>query len=93
MLLEIGLWKTVDRIFQKQMEKAETEGLPPPDTIKEALRETARRALPSEMGHSYARSVERCLSGEFEVDKNSAALLSAAFRKFIMDAIVDGMKL
>ncbi|KAJ2904292.1 uncharacterized protein MKZ38_008351 [Zalerion maritima] len=96
-LLEIGLWGTVSCIFKKQMDKAAIERrLPPPNMIREALVEKARTRLASDMGDSYAMSVERCLRCDFGVDdddENRAMLLSAAFRETVMDTMVGGMKL
>jgi hypothetical protein len=95
-LLEIGLWETVSSIFKNQLDKATAQRrLPPPEMIREDMIEKARSCLPREMGDLYARSVERCLSGEFGVhDENEdKAVLSAAFRETVMDAIAGGMKL
>ncbi|KAL6228738.1 hypothetical protein BDW75DRAFT_134466 [Aspergillus navahoensis] len=95
-LLEIGLWKTVNHIFNVQIEKATKEGrLPPPGVIRDALVGKARTAIASEMGDSYARSVEKCLTGDFGVDNNdyNRTTLSAAFRSMVLDTIAVGMKL
>lgn len=95
-LLEIGMWKTVGSIFKTQIEKATAERrLPAPNMIKEALVEKARTEIASEMGDSYAKSVERCLDGQFGVDdeNESATVLSAAFRRMVIDTIAKGMEL
>lgn len=63
--------------------------------VKRGLVERMRVDLAIEMGETYARSVERCLKGEFEVaedDMEKTGLL-IAFRQMVVEIIAKGMDL
>ena len=95
-LLEIGLWRTVSRLFKEQIELAmRNKALPPPKAVKDALIERAKVEVASEMGESYARVVEWCLSGAVLASEGQtySARLSVGLRRRVIDGIAAGLKL
>ncbi|KAH0545480.1 hypothetical protein FGG08_000481 [Glutinoglossum americanum] len=95
-LLEIALWRTIGSVFKKQIDKATVEGrLPPPEMVRKALLDRARADVPREMGEGYAKAVERCLNGDFGVDKDGDERtgLPVAVREMVVEVIARGMKL
>ncbi|KAM0452900.1 hypothetical protein ACHAO4_005319 [Trichoderma viride] len=67
-LLEIGLWRTVSQLFDRQIREirqtAETKLLKARD-VTATLTGLAKKELPKEMGERYASAVLACLTGDF----------------------------
>ena len=87
-LLEIGLWETVTRLFQKHVEAArQNQPFPLPNTIRDSL---LRRAGKISLGPDYSAAVTACLTGDFGVEKDNKqqANLGLAFRQQVLDVIV-----
>ncbi|KAF1966643.1 hypothetical protein BU23DRAFT_603414 [Bimuria novae-zelandiae CBS 107.79] len=83
-LLEIGLWRSV-----LSLERAGFKNVTDPWTIQDYLVKKARKALPREIGEKYAQLVVRCLTGAFDVDKDSknGLKLQQAFREQVVDVL------
>ena len=96
-LLEIGLWETISYIFSGVIQRSRSRGELPPVMLKHnRLLEMARsQKLRQEMGERYARAVERCLSGDFEMKNNDdkEVALSVKFWKLVVDEFAYGTKL
>ncbi|RAK99572.1 uncharacterized protein BO80DRAFT_426275 [Aspergillus ibericus CBS 121593] len=91
-LLEIGLWKTVSRLFESRIKEGQRTGkLPKPRDVRAALTSLAQRDLPKEMGGAYAEAVVACLSGNFR--KASEVELSLDFREKVVDTVAGGLQL
>ena len=95
-LLEIGLWKTVTSIFERQIQRAlRGESAIEPEDIKDELLKLARKCLPIEMGTKYCQAVQKCLSGDFEIlrDDEQRTNLALAFRHEVLDLIDAGSQI
>ena len=96
-LLEIGLWRTMSHLFSSAIAKSRVIGKLPPVQLKhEKLMEYARSLrLKQEMGAKYAKAVERCLCGDFEVedDDRRGIALSVQFRALVIDVLASGISL
>ncbi|RAK90439.1 hypothetical protein BO79DRAFT_208303 [Aspergillus costaricaensis CBS 115574] len=91
-LLEIGLWKTVSRLFETRIKEGQrTRKLPKGRDVRAALTSLAQRDLPKEMGSAYASAVVACLSGDFR--KGSDPELSLDFRAKVLDCVAEGLRL
>ncbi|OJZ83054.1 hypothetical protein ASPFODRAFT_306365 [Aspergillus luchuensis CBS 106.47] len=91
-LLEIGLWKTVSRLFETRIKEGQrTRKLPKGRDVRAALTSLAQRDLPKEMGSAYASAVVACLSGDFR--KGSDPELSLDFRAKVLDCVAEGLQL
>ena len=91
-LLEIGLWKTVSRLFESRIKEGQRTGkLPKARDVRAALTSLAQRDLPKEMGGAYAAAVVACLTGDFR--QTSEAELSLDFREKVVDTIAGGLGL
>ncbi|PYH65828.1 uncharacterized protein BO88DRAFT_394142 [Aspergillus vadensis CBS 113365] len=91
-LLEIGLWKTVSRLFETRIKEAQrTRKLPKARDVCAALTSLAQRDLPKEMGSSYASAVVACLTGDFR--RGSDLELSLDFRAKVLDCVAEGLRL
>jgi serine/threonine protein kinase len=93
-LLEIGVWKTISKLFATQIKLVtERKQLPPRDTVRKWLLDIAKNDLPKEMGNTYTGAVLACLNGDFGVgpdDKHKTGL-SMAFRSKVVDVIAAGL--
>ncbi|KAL7920909.1 hypothetical protein ACQKWADRAFT_297059 [Trichoderma austrokoningii] len=93
-LLEIGLWRTVSQLFDKQIHEirqtAETKLLKAKD-VAATLTSLAKRELPKEMGERYASAVLACLTGDFR--KESDVELSLDVKDRVVDVTALGVKL
>lgn len=86
-LLEIGRWQTVSRIFQKHIKAArENRPFPQPNTIRDLLLKLVAK---TSLGPEYAAAVTICLTGDFGVEKDDKqqANLGLAFRQQVLDVI------
>ncbi|KAL3251973.1 hypothetical protein ABHI18_010354 [Aspergillus niger] len=91
-LLEVGLWKTVSRLFETRIKEGQrTRKLPKARDVRAALISLAQRDLPKEMGSAYASAVVTCLSGDFR--KGSDPELSLDFREKVVDCVAEGLRL
>jgi hypothetical protein len=91
-LLEIGLWKTISRLFDSRIKEGQRTGkLPKPRDVRSALVSLAQRDLSKEMGDTYASAVVACLTGDLR--KNSDMELSLDFREKVVDTVAMGMTL
>ncbi|OJJ66421.1 hypothetical protein ASPBRDRAFT_49055 [Aspergillus brasiliensis CBS 101740] len=91
-LLEIGLWKTVSRLFETRIKEGQRTGkLPKSRDICAALTSLAQRDLPKEMGSAYASAVVACLSGNFR--KGSDPELSLDFSQKVVECVAEGLRL
>ncbi|KAI3006765.1 hypothetical protein CBS147346_3665 [Aspergillus niger] len=91
-LLEVGLWKTVSRLFETRIKEGQrTRKLPKARDVRAALISLAQRDLPKEMGSAYASAVVACLSGDFR--KGSDLELSLDFREKVVDCVAEGLRL
>ncbi|KAL6909113.1 hypothetical protein GGI43DRAFT_394623 [Trichoderma evansii] len=93
-LLEIGLWRTVSQLFDKQINEirqtAETKLLKAKD-VTAMLISLAKKELPKEMGERYASAVLACLTGDFH--KDSDVDLSLDMKEKVVDVTALGVKL
>ncbi|RFU74988.1 hypothetical protein TARUN_7270 [Trichoderma arundinaceum] len=93
-LLEIGLWRTVSQLFDKQINEvrqtAETKLLKAKD-VTTTLTSLARKELPKEMGERYASAVLACLTGDFH--KDSDVELSLDMKEKVVDVTALGAHL
>lgn len=93
-LLEIGLWRTVSQLFDKQIHEirqtAETKLLKAKD-VTATLTSLAKRELPKEMGERYASAVLACLTGDFH--KDGDVDLSLDMKDKVVDVTALGVKL
>ncbi|KAM0259855.1 hypothetical protein ACHAQJ_003099 [Trichoderma viride] len=93
-LLEIGLWRTVSQLFDKQINQvrqtAEMKLLKAKD-VTTTLTSLAKRELPKEMGERYASAVLACLTGDFH--KDSDVDLSLDVKEKVVDVTALGASL
>lgn len=93
-LLEIGLWRTVSQLFEKQIHEirqtADTKLLKAKD-VANTLTSLAKKELPKEMGEKYASAVLACLTGDFH--KDSDVDLSLDMKDKVVDVTALGVKL
>ncbi|KAL7792473.1 hypothetical protein V8C37DRAFT_124966 [Trichoderma ceciliae] len=93
-LLEIGLWRTVSQLFERQINEvrqtAEMKLLKAKD-VTTTLTSLARRELPKEMGERYASAVLACLTGDFH--KDSDVELSLDMKEKVVDVTALGAEL
>jgi hypothetical protein len=93
-LLEIGLWRTVSQLFDRQINEvrqtAEMKLLKAKD-VTTTLTNLAKRELPKEMGERYASAVLACLTGDFH--KDSDVDLSLDMKEKVVDVTALGANL
>ncbi|PNP37818.1 hypothetical protein TGAMA5MH_10303 [Trichoderma gamsii] len=93
-LLEIGLWRTVSQLFDKQINEirqtAETKLLKAKN-VTATLTGLAEKELPKEMGERYASAVLACLTGDFH--KESDVDLSLDMKEKVVGVMALGVKL
>jgi hypothetical protein len=93
-LLEIGLWRTVSQLFDRQINEirqtAETKLLKAKD-VTAKLTGLAEKELPKEMGERYASAVLACLTGDFH--KESGVDFSLHMKDKVVDVTALGVKL
>ncbi|KAI9790681.1 MAG: hypothetical protein M1833_001770 [Piccolia ochrophora] len=95
-LLEIGLWTTVSKIFAKDIHDHEKSGsLPKGREVRKGLVSLAETELTKQMGTAYAGAVVACLKGQFGVknDDMNQTSLSIAFTEKVVETVVAGVKL
>lgn len=96
-LLEIGLWETIPSLFRRVIDRTNDTGgaFPAPERIKAKLVELANGNLPTGMGTKYAKAVQTCLDGEFDVtdDDEQQTRLGFEFRKRVVEIMEAGSKL
>ncbi|KAL8730477.1 MAG: hypothetical protein Q9166_004041 [cf. Caloplaca sp. 2 TL-2023] len=91
-LLEVGLWRTIPRVFQKHIEAArQNRPFPQPITIRDQLLKLAQK---TSLGAAYAAAVTVCLTGDFGIakDDKQQANLGLAFRQQVLDVIEARLK-
>ncbi|KAI4264149.1 MAG: hypothetical protein L6R42_000730 [Xanthoria sp. 1 TBL-2021] len=94
-LLEIGLWTTIPRLFHKHIEAARQDRpFPQPITIQNQLLKLAQK-LPASLGEGFKAAVSMCLTGDFGVEKDDKqqANLGLAFREHVLDVLEARLKL
>ena len=91
-LLEIGIWRTMSQVLEKNIKDAERDGkLPRSREVRAGLLNLARSELAKEMGEGYAAAVLKCLTGKLG-DGNDIDL-SLSFKEQVVEAIALGMQL
>lgn len=96
LLMEIGVWNTVDNIFQSQIKWAKKQNKAPDvNLVRLAWRRTVRTDVERQMGDVYAKAVGCCLLSDFGVakDDDSETNLAVRFKNLVIDAIKPGIAL
>ncbi|KEF55613.1 uncharacterized protein A1O9_08363 [Exophiala aquamarina CBS 119918] len=96
LLMEIGVWDTVDNMFQSQIKWAKKQNSPPKvDLVRLEWRRFVKTEVERQMGEVYARAVGCCLLSDFGVDKDDDAEtnLAVSFKNLVVDAIKPGITL
>lgn len=102
-LLELGMWKTVEEILKDDLKAYRNRRrIPPPFEIKESLVRAAKASLGQMMGRKYRAAVLCCLNGDFEGrddedlgEEGSArnSLVELSFRNQVIDSLQIGTNL
>ncbi|EWC47689.1 hypothetical protein DRE_02889 [Drechslerella stenobrocha 248] len=94
-LLEIGLWAPIGKVFEKACQTAKEKNQLTPYTIvlKNLLKKAQEGELPRAMGQEYGRLVRRCLETNFEVadeeDDEKHTVLISQFQSLVVDRLQD----
>ncbi|KAK6353508.1 hypothetical protein TWF696_005471 [Orbilia brochopaga] len=95
-LLEIGLWEPMGKIFEDGCKLAKRKGKLPPyaAVLQKLIQKSEDSDLARAMGREYGRIVRRCLKTEFEVDQDQEddkhTLLISQFQTLVVDRLQAG---
>ncbi len=88
LLLEIGLWTLVGKLFNDEDRRSLS-----PYLMAQKIRKTSQETLAHSMGSQYEYATRTCLTGDFGVDRDDdmQSSLAAAFDAKILDRIEQGV--
>jgi hypothetical protein len=88
LLLEIGLWKLVEKFFNDKDRTSIS-----PYQMGQKILKTSKELLSHSMGSRYEEATNVCLSGDFGVEQDDLAQtrLAAAFETLILEKIEQGV--